>query len=73
MINVRIADTEDLAVGLRNWRIEDAQDLAAAINNKKVLDNLRDGIPYPYSEKDAIEFITATLSAEKDTQYAFAI
>jgi len=73
MINVRIAKTEDLAVGLRNWRFEDAQDLAAAINNNKILDNLRDGIPYPYSEKDAIEFITATLSAEKDTQYAFAI
>ena len=73
MINVRIANNEDIAVGLRKWRIEDAQDLAVAINNKKVLDNLRDGIPYPYSEKDAIEFITATLSAEKDTQYAFAI
>jgi len=38
-----------------------------------VLDNLRDGIPYPYTEKDAAEFITATLTAEKDSQYAFAI
>ena len=58
---------------LREWRIGDAPDLTAAINNKSVLDNLRDGIPYPYTEKDAVEFITATLSAEKDTQYAFAI
>jgi len=60
-------------VYLREWKIEDAPDLAAAINNKKVLDNLRDGIPYPYTEKDAAEFIAATLSAEKDSQYAFAI
>ena len=60
-------------IHLREWKIEDAPDLAVAISNKKVLDNLRDGIPYPYSEKDAIEFITATLAAEEDSQYAFAI
>jgi RimJ/RimL family protein N-acetyltransferase len=60
-------------IHLREWRNEDAPDLAVAISNYKVLDNLRDGIPYPYSEKDAIEFITATLAAEKDSQYAFAI
>jgi RimJ/RimL family protein N-acetyltransferase len=58
---------------LREWKAEDAPDLTAAINNKKVLDNLRDGIPYPYTEKDAAEFIATTLSAEMDTQYAFAI
>ena len=58
---------------IREWKTEDAPDLAAAINNKKVLDNLRDGIPYPYTEKDAAEFIAAALSAEKDTQYSFAI
>jgi len=60
-------------INLRDWKIKDAPELTAAINNKKVLDNLRDGIPYPYTEKDAAEFITATLSAEKDSQYAFAI
>ena len=58
---------------LREWKTGDASDLTAAINNKNVLDNLRDGIPYPYTEKDATEFIEATLSAEKDAQYAFAI
>ncbi|MDR0286812.1 MAG: GNAT family N-acetyltransferase [Clostridiales bacterium] len=60
-------------VHLREWKTDDAPDLADVINNRKVLDNLRDGIPYPYTEKDAAEFIAATLSAEKDTQYAFAI
>ena len=60
-------------INLREWIVEDAPDLTAAINNKKVLDNLRDGIPYPYTEKDAEEFIASTRNAEKDSQYAFAI
>jgi len=60
-------------INLREWNTGDAPDLAVAINNKKILDNLRDGIPYPYTEKDAAEFIAATLSAEKDAQYTFAI
>jgi len=64
---------KELGVNLRHWEVVDAPDLVAAINNKKVLDNLRDGIPYPYTEKDALEFINSTLTAEKDTQYSFAI
>ncbi len=58
---------------IRNWRAEDASDLAAALNNKKIHDNLRDGLPYPYTEKDAENFITAMLQADKKTTYAFAI
>jgi RimJ/RimL family protein N-acetyltransferase len=53
--------------------MNDAADLAAAINNKKVLDNLRDGVPFPYTEQNGKEFIAAMLSAPKDSQYAFAI
>lgn len=58
---------------IRSWRIEDASDLAAALNNKKIHDNLRDGLPYPYTEKDAEDFITAMLQADKNTTYAFTI
>ncbi|MDR0306687.1 MAG: GNAT family N-acetyltransferase [Chitinispirillales bacterium] len=64
---------KEIGVNLRSWKIEDAPELAAAINNKNILDNVRDGIPFPYTEKDAVEFINATLAAEKGTQYAFAI
>ena len=35
---------------IRKWKLSDAKDLAAAISNKKVQDNLRDGLPYPYTE-----------------------
>ena len=67
------AGDEELKVLLREWKIDDSSALAKAINNKKVIDNLRDGIPYPYREEDAKEFIKAMLSVEKDSQYAFAI
>ena len=38
---------------IRKRRMKDAADLAAVINNKDIQDNLRDGLPYPYTEKDA--------------------
>ena len=52
---------------VRRWRIWDAASLAEAVNNKNVLDNLRDGIPYPYTEDDARAFIMAMLNADDDT------
>ena len=62
-----------MRVSIRSLELEDAQSLADTINNKNVQDNLRDGIPYPYTEKDAEEFIKTTLAARKDSQYVFAI
>ena len=60
-------------VELRDFNIEDARELVAVVNNKKLLDNLRDGIPFPYTEEDAKEFIGMMLAAEKDSRYTFAI
>lgn len=58
---------------LRPWRMDDAEDLAAAINNPKVQNNLRDGLPYPYTKKDAEEFIDVMLHADPDRMFAFAV
>lgn len=58
---------------IRKWRNEDKAALAAMLNNKNILDNLRDGLPYPYTASDAEEYITAMLSAEKTKTFAFAI
>lgn len=58
---------------LREWRLSDAADLAAALNDRRILDNLRDGLPYPYTEKDAEEYITAMLTADKNEVFARAI
>lgn len=58
---------------LRRWRIEDVKDIAETLNNRKVLDNLRDGIPFPYTVEDAEEFITAMINADPMETLAFAI
>lgn len=58
---------------IRKWKVEDAKNLAKVLNNKKVQNNLRDGIPYPYTVKDAVEFITAMLKADANSTFAFAI
>ena len=58
---------------LREWVADDKFELAELLNNKKILDNLRDGIPYPYTEKDAEEFIKAMLSSDKNSTFAFAV
>lgn len=58
---------------LRPWKLEDAQDLVAILHNKKIVDNLRDGLPDPYTQQDAEMFITAMLASNSDEVYAFAI
>lgn len=58
---------------IRKWKLSDAADLAAAISNKKVQDNLRDGLPYPYTEQDGRDYITEMLSADENETFAFAI
>ena len=49
------------------------KNLSASLSNKKVQDNLRDGLPYPYTEQDGKEFISAMLSADENETFAFAI
>lgn len=58
---------------ITEWKEEYAADLARALNNLNVLNNLRDGLPYPYTERDAAEFIGAMLSADPNETFAFAI
>lgn len=58
---------------VRKWRLSDAADLAAVLSNKKIQDNLRDGLPYPYTKQDGREYISAVLSADGDDVYAFAV
>lgn len=58
---------------IRYWRIEDAEDIAETLNNKNILDNLRDGIPFPYTVHDAREFIQAMNAADSESTFSFAI
>ncbi len=58
---------------IRKWKLSDAAALAVAVSNKKILDNLRDGLPYPYTEQDGENYISEMLSANEDETFAFAI
>ena len=58
---------------LKKWELSDAKDLAIALSNKKIQDNLRDGLPYPYTEKDGADYISAMLTADENDTFAFAI
>ncbi|HOO22189.1 MAG TPA: GNAT family protein [Clostridia bacterium] len=60
-------------ITLRAWTIDDAPSLAAILNNENILAGFRDGIPYPYTEEHAREFIDMQLRADPDKVLAFAI
>lgn len=62
-----------MKVSIRNWRHSDAASLAAALSNKNIQNNLRDGLPYPYTEKDAKEYISFVLNSDPNETFAFAI
>ena len=60
-------------VTIREWQESDAKALALLLNDKRVLDNLRDGLPFPYTEADALNYINFCFSADKNVQFCFAI
>ena len=62
-----------MTCSIRKWKMSDAADLASAISKKKVQENLRDGLPYPYTEQDGTAYISAMLSADENETFSFAI
>jgi len=58
-------------VGIRSLISEDISELAKLANNKKVWDNLRDYIPFPYNENDAEFFIN--LTEQENPKQSFGI
>ena len=57
-------------VQLRRLQPEDAPQLAILANNKKIWDHLRDFLPHPYLETDAVEFINSTLREDPHQNFA---
>ncbi len=58
---------------IRKWKLSDAKDLAITLSNRKVQNNLRDGLPYPYTEQDGKDYISDMLSANEYDTFAFAV
>lgn len=59
--------------GIRAWQLSDAKDLAAVFSDAGIRDNLRDGLPDPYTEADGREYIGAVLGAPASATFAFAV
>jgi [ribosomal protein S5]-alanine N-acetyltransferase len=57
---------------LRSWTLADASELALIADNKKVSDNLRDGMPFPYSVKDAKDWLNLIMPENNPPRF-FAI
>ena len=62
-----------MEISLKEWELKDAADLARVLSNRKILNNLRDGLPYPYTEQNAKDFISYVLSCDKNSAFVFAI
>jgi [ribosomal protein S5]-alanine N-acetyltransferase len=54
---------------IRPPRLEDANSLAAHANNRKIWRNLRDLMPHPYAETDAVGFIERTMAQPRPTSF----
>jgi RimJ/RimL family protein N-acetyltransferase len=70
-----------MKVQLREWRKSDADALSKIANNKKIWDNVRDKLPYPYTIKDAKKWLSlvkkqkvvTTFCIEADNELAGSI
>ena len=58
---------------LRAWTKADTPALAKHLNNKKIWDNCRDALPYPYTEKDAEQFIGFVEGQSEQNNYCIEI
>ncbi len=59
-------------VKIRQFTVLDQSELARLANNKNVWDNLRDYIPFPYTEKDAESFIRLNLKENPQQNFGIA-
>ena len=64
---------KDKSFTLRPLVSEDAESMAKQLNNKKVWDNLRDGLPHPYTIEDAKSFIELQHNEPSLTCYGIVV
>jgi RimJ/RimL family protein N-acetyltransferase len=61
---------ENASVTLKPWNKNDAAALANIADNKKILMQVRDSFPQPYTLTDASKWIDAHLQTSKATNFA---
>ncbi|MEL6251265.1 MAG: GNAT family protein [Bacteroidota bacterium] len=57
---------------LRSLKIADAAPMALLANNKKIWDNVRDYMPYPYGEQNGREFIEMVHEEERPLTFGIS-
>jgi len=58
---------------LRSWEWRDRDAIVRHANNRKVSINLRDRFPYPYTERDARNWLDAVIGLEPETNFAIDV
>ncbi|MFD2937436.1 GNAT family N-acetyltransferase [Spirosoma flavum] len=58
---------------IRSWQESDALPLAHHANDKDIWLNLRDRFPYPYTLRDAQEWIQFVTRLQPETNFALAV
>jgi ribosomal-protein-alanine N-acetyltransferase len=59
-------------VVLRPWSVKDADRLSIIANNRNIADNLRNGLPFPYSLSDAQNWLNSVIPVNDPPRF-FAI
>lgn len=58
---------------LRTWAESDVKVLPKHLNNKKIWDNCRDGLPFPYTEEDAHTFIGFAINQMEQSNFCIEV
>src|ERR1041385_6722312 len=58
---------------IRSWEWRDREAIVRYGNNRKVSINLRDRFPYPYTDRDARNWLEAVIDAEPETTFAIDV
>ncbi len=63
---------ESKRIILRNWEDDDVEDIVEGLNNLEVAKWMA-GVPFPYTENDAKNFIERAKNNDENTKIALAI
>ena len=58
---------------VRSWRMSDATALVRYANNRKIWLNLRDRFPYPYTRRDARDYLSMLRDTRDETIFAIEV
>ncbi|RTL57359.1 MAG: N-acetyltransferase [Sphingobacteriales bacterium] len=62
-----------MKVVIREWKKKDKKALLQLVNNKKIWDNVRDRLPFPYTKKDADEWLQLNTGVKPVLNYVIEV